>query len=263
MQPGFTAVRRILLSAAFGSTALLASNAALAADQPALDVPYVPTPQEVVDRMLELGAITPSDYVIDLGSGDGRIPVTAAKRYGVRALGVDLNPVRIEEAQENARKNEVTDKVELKVQNLFDTPIGEANVLTMYLLPRVNMQLRPRILSELKPGSRVVSHAFDMEDWQPDRRESVDGRTIYLWIVPAQVEGTWKVETDAPFSLELAQRFQEVEGTATVQGKKVPLADVKLEGARLQFALNGKRYVGVVDGQTIKAEDGSWQASKS
>lgn len=261
MQLGSTSLSHTLLIAALCAAATLSAHDAWSAEkQPSLDVPYVPTPQAVVDKMLELGNVSADDYVIDLGSGDGRIPVTAAKRYGARAMGVDLNPVRIQEAEENAREQQVTDKVEFKVQNLYDTPIGEANVLTMYLLPRVNLDLRPRILEELKPGSRVVSHAFDMGDWRADRHEMVEGKTVYLWVVPARVEGAWQVKGDKPFTLELTQNFQEVSGTATVDGKPTPLTDVSLKGTALRFVLDGATYAGVVNEQGITAKDGSWLA---
>jgi len=147
-------------------------------------VPFVPTPQQVVDKMLELAKLQKDDFLIDLGSGDGRIPVTAAQRHGVKALGVDINPQRIKEANERAQKAKVTDLVEFRQQDLFQTDISQANVLTMYLLPSVNMKLRPKIWSDMKPGSRVVSHAFDMGDWTPEQKVTVDGRTVYLWIVP-------------------------------------------------------------------------------
>lgn len=259
------ALRACLAGAAgIGAAGFLSAGAAFAQQDRPLDVPYVPTPQTVVDRMLELGEVSASDYVIDLGSGDGRIPVTAAKRYGARAMGVDLNPKRIEEAVQNAKDNGVTDKVEFKNQNLFETPIGEADVLTMYLLPRVNVQLRPRILSELEPGSRVVSHAFDMDEWQPDRQETVEGKTVYLWIVPAQVDGSWTLQGDKPLTLNLKQQFQNVEGTASVNGKEVRLTDVSLRGKQLQFSIEGKTYKGVVDGSTLSAADGgNWRATKS
>ena len=151
---------------------------------PSLDVPYVPTPQEVVDKMLELAQVRPGDYLVDLGSGDGRIPITAAKKFGIKAYGVDIDPKRVSEAQANAKEAGVTYKVTFEQRNLFDTKIADATVLTLYLLPKVNLELRPRILSELKPGTRVVSHAFDMGDWKPDRTETVNGRTVYLWTVP-------------------------------------------------------------------------------
>ena len=151
-----------------------------------LDVPYVPTPQEVVDKMLSLAQVRDGDYLIDLGCGDGRIPVTAAQRFNIRAYGVDIDPKRIAEARENAKGAGVIDKVVFEEKNLFDTKLSDATVLTLYLLPRINLELRPRILSELKPGTRVVSHAFDMGDWEPDRTEQVNGRKIFLWTVPAR-----------------------------------------------------------------------------
>ena len=150
------------------------------------DIHYVPTPQNVVDRMLELAAPKPGEFVVDLGSGDGRIPITAAKRYGVRALGIDIDPVRISEANRNAEAAGVTDKVEFRRENLFETDIAKADVVTLYLLEDLNLRLRPRLLSELRPGARIVSHAFSMGDWKPDHHEQVDGRHVYLWTVPAK-----------------------------------------------------------------------------
>jgi trans-aconitate methyltransferase len=149
-----------------------------------LDVPYVPTPQSVVNKMLDIAKVNDKDYLIDLGSGDGRILIAAAKRFGAKGMGVDIDAARIQEAKTNAINARVEDKVEFRKQDLFETDLRKATVLTMYLLPRVNLQLRPRILNELKPGTRVVSHNFDMGDWQPDQKIKVDGRTIYLWIVP-------------------------------------------------------------------------------
>ena len=152
---------------------LLAGLAGMSYAQVRLDVPYVPTPQDVVDRMLDMAKLTKDDFHIDLGSGDGRIAVTAAKR-GARSIGVDLNPTRIAEANENAKKAGVTDRVTFVQGNLFEQKIGKANVLTMYLLQSVNLQLRPHILAELRPGSRVVSHAFSMNDWEPDQHVNVE-----------------------------------------------------------------------------------------
>lgn len=217
-----------------------------------LDVPYVPTPQAVVDRMLELAQVQPTDYVIDLGSGDGRIPVTAARRYGVRALGVDLDPDRVREARENARVAGVEDKVTFRQQDLFDTALGEANVLTMYLLPLVNLKLRPRLLYELKPGSRIVSHSFRLGDWQPDHFESLEESDLFLWIVPAKVDGRWRVTAETPFVLILEQTFQQVTGSATRAGREIPLTDVTLSGVALSFTLEGRRYAGRVDGIVIE-----------
>lgn len=180
--------RRALLAgaAAIASPALIRRARAQADPAPRLDVPFVPTPQQVVDKMLELANVQKGDYLVDLGSGDGRIPVTAAQRFGIKALGVDINPQRIKEANERAQAAGVANLVEFRQQDLFETDISQANVLTMYLLPSVNMKLRPKILSDMKPGSRVVSHAFDMGDWAPQQKVSVDGRTVFLWIVPPQ-----------------------------------------------------------------------------
>jgi tRNA G37 N-methylase Trm5 len=148
------------------------------------DVVFVPTPQEVVDKMLEIAKVGKGDVLYDLGSGDGRIPVTAAKRFGIRAVGIDIDPQRIEEANENAHKNGVTKLVTFKQEDLFKTKFSDASVVTLYLLPDLNVKLRPRLLAELKPGTRIVSHQFDMGTWQPDQKVELSGRTIYLWTVP-------------------------------------------------------------------------------
>jgi ubiquinone/menaquinone biosynthesis C-methylase UbiE len=149
------------------------------------DVIYVPTPQEVVDAMLEVAGVKSGDIVYDLGSGDGRIPITAAKKYGVRAIGIDINPVRIKEAQENAVKAGVTNNVRFLNQDLFESNISEATVVTLYLLQSLNEKLRPKLWKDLKPGTRVVSHAFSMgPEWPPEKTLTVSDRTIYFWTVP-------------------------------------------------------------------------------
>lgn len=155
------------------------------AQTPDLDVPYVPTRQAVVDAMIELGQVSAGDIHYDLGCGDGRIVISAAKK-GATATGVDIDPQRIKEANENAQAAGVTDKVTFVEGNLFDMDFSDADVLTLYLLPDVNLKLRPKILQEMKPGSRVVSHAFHMGDWEPDEKIVVEGSTLYLWIVPAK-----------------------------------------------------------------------------
>lgn len=148
------------------------------------DVPYVPTPQTVVNAMLELAQVNENDVLYDLGSGDGRIPITAAQKYGTRGVGVDIDPERIQEANANAKKAEVTDKVKFVQQDLFQTDFSEATVVTLYLLPDVNLKLRPK-LQQLKPGTRIVSHSFDMGDWAPQQTVQVPGGgTIYLWVIP-------------------------------------------------------------------------------
>jgi cyclopropane fatty-acyl-phospholipid synthase-like methyltransferase len=148
------------------------------------DVPYVSTPQIVVDKMLELAALTKDDVVYDLGSGDGRIVISAAKKYGVRGVGVDIDPERVKEANANAVQAGVADRVRFIEQDLFKTDLKEASVVTLYLLPEVNLRLMPKLLRELKPGTRVVSHAFDMGDWKPEQTVQVEGRTVYYWVIP-------------------------------------------------------------------------------
>lgn len=151
------------------------------------DVPYVPTPQEVVDEMLKLANVTKKDVVYDLGCGDGRLVITAVQKFGAkRGVGVDIDPQRIKESNENAKAAKVTDRTTFLVQDLFQTDFKDATVVTLYLLPAVNMKLRPKLMSELKPGTRIVSHAFDMGDWQPEKTVTVGGRQIFLWRIPAK-----------------------------------------------------------------------------
>jgi len=149
------------------------------------DVIYVPTPQEVVDAMLKLAEVKSTDVVYDLGCGDGRIVITAAERYGARGVGIDINPERIAEAKENAAKHGVTKLVTFRNEDLFEADIKEATVVTLYLLTSLNLKLRPKLWKELKPGTRIVSHSFDMGDWKPEKTENINGRTIYLWRIPA------------------------------------------------------------------------------
>lgn len=152
------------------------------------DVIYVPTPQAVVDEMLAVAKVTKNDVIYDLGSGDGRIPITAAKRFGTRGVGIDINPQRIQEANANAQQAGVTDLVEFRNQDLFETDFREASVVTLYLLPSLNVKLRPELLRQLKPGTRIVSHDFDMGDWKPDRVvQTQEGSTIYYWVVPEEI----------------------------------------------------------------------------
>jgi ribosomal protein L11 methylase PrmA len=148
------------------------------------DVIYVPTPEEVVDAMLQVAKVTKADVVYDLGTGDGRIPVTAAKKYGARGVGIDIDPQRIKEANENVQKNGVADKVRILQADLFEANISEATVVTLYLLPSLNQKLMPKLMKDLKPGTRIVSHAFDMGEWKPEQELDVSGRKIYYWTIP-------------------------------------------------------------------------------
>ncbi|HWP34375.1 MAG TPA: methyltransferase domain-containing protein, partial [Thermodesulfobacteriota bacterium] len=241
------------------------------AEAPPLDVPYVSTPQPVVEKMLEMARVTKDDVVYDLGSGDGRIVITAAKKYGARGVGVDIDPERIRESNENARKAGVEHLVRFVQQNLFDTDLREATVVTMYLLQAVNLRLRPRLLAQLDPGDRIVSHAFDLGDWRPDRTAEVetgDGRRVYVyaWVVPANVGGDWELtfrDGDAERRLRLAfeQRFQRVRGQAQLDGRAVRVESVRLTGDRIAFAVRDDaggrprtlRFVGRVEGDRMVA----------
>ena len=248
---------------AFGGTGVAPfTPAPAAAAEEDLEVPFVPTPRRVVDVMLDMAGVGAQDYLIDLGSGDGRIAVAAAQR-GARALGVDLDPLRVAEAAAAARIAGVESRARFRRQDLFATPIGEASVVTMYLLPEVNLRLRPRLLTELRPGTRIVSHAFNMGDWRPDEHRVVDSANLYLWIVPAVVGGRWTL-TDArgeTMILELEQRYQEVTGTLTGAGRVVPLRDPALRGTRLRFtadtAAGPQTFRGLVGDSAIAADPGA------
>ncbi|WP_129791641.1 class I SAM-dependent methyltransferase [Sphingosinicella sp. CPCC 101087] len=198
-----------------------------------LEVPYVTTPRPVVAAMLDMAAVGPDDYLIDLGSGDGRIAIMAAQR-GARALGVDLDPQRVSQAAAAAAFAQVQDRARFRRQDLFATPLLDADVVTLYLLPEVNLRLRPRLLTELRPGARVVSHNFTMGDWRPDESRELGSSRIHLWIVPAPAEGRWAMEGVATGLLRLEQRFQELSGS--LEGR--PLRDVTLRGRQLTFTVD-------------------------
>ena len=168
----------------FAAGVLVAVSVAAAQSTPHLDVPYVPSPNPVVEGMLKLAGVKSNDTVYDLGCGDGRIVITAAKTYGAKGVGVDINPERIEEARANAKSAKVEDKVKFEENDLFKANIANATVVTLYLLPDVNVRLKPKLLKELKPGTRIVSHSFDMGDWKPEKDELIEGRHIYMWTVP-------------------------------------------------------------------------------
>jgi methylase of polypeptide subunit release factors len=231
-------VRRAIALVAL--TALGWMQPALAAQIVVPDVPFVPTPQVVVDEMLRMARVTPSDFVMDLGSGDGRIAITAAKKFGARALGVELDEHLIFQSEESARQAGVEDRVQFLRQDLFKTDLRRASVITMYLLPSVNRRLRPRLL-DLKPGTRIVAHDFDLEEWKPDHITTIR-KNVFLWIVPAKVAGRWRGRVALPDGLrtveiELNQRFQEVNGLARINGQITQLWEAKLSGERLSFVL--------------------------
>jgi SAM-dependent methyltransferase len=224
--------------------------------------------------MLELADVKKGEYMMDLGSGDGRIAIMAAKDYGAKAVGIDIDPQRIKEANENAKKEGVADRVEFIQANLFEYPIKDANVITMYLLTSVNAKLRPRLLDELRPGTRLVSHAFDMGDWEAEVHDQSTGRSVYLWIVPAKVEGQWAVKDgERSFTLDIKQQFQMLSGNATIGGKSVPLANAKMRGSEIVFTVNvdGKpqTFHGKVSGDRMEATAGptttqkNWSATRA
>lgn len=205
------------------------------------DVPYVPTPPVVVEEMLRLAAVGRDDFVLDLGSGDGRVVIAAARKFGARGLGVDLDPERIAESVHNADIAGVGNLVAFERQDLFKFAIDRATVVTMYLLPSVNIKLRPRLLSELKPGTRIVSHDFDLADWKPDARSTVR-KNVFLWVVPAQVDGRWRVDLALPagvrsYELEIKQNFQEIDGLVRYDKKIASLWNARLSGDRVQFTV--------------------------
>lgn len=230
---------------------LVVSAPAAAMPEEELDVPYVPTPMRVVDRMLEMAAVGPGDYLVDLGSGDGRIAIAAARR-GARALGVDIDPMRVYEAHAAARLEGLESRARFRRQDLFDTPIRDASVVTLYLLPDINLRLRPRLLTELRPGARILSHNFDMGDWRPDAEEELDASRLFLWIVPAVVGGSWslRLADGNVLPLEIEQRFQEVSGTLG----PAALADVRLRGVAFRFRAAGRSFHGIVRDAAIEPD---------
>ena len=220
------------------------------------DVVWVPTPQAVVDKMLDMAHVTKTDFVMDLGSGDGRTVITAAKR-GARAMGIEYNPDMVDLSIRNAKTEGVTDRATFVKADLFETDLSRASVITMFLLPQINVKLRPKIL-DLKPGTRIVSNSFTMEDWEADETATVTEDctswcTALLWIVPAKVEGTW---TTTQGDLVLKQQYQMVSGT--FGGK--PITEGRLKGADLKFSVGGTEYTGKVSGNSIQGS--RWTATK-
>jgi precorrin-6B methylase 2 len=220
------------------------------------DVVWVPTPQELVNKMLDMAKVTAQDYVMDLGSGDGRTVITAAKR-GATAVGIEYNPEMVELAKRNATKEGVNGKATFLKADLYETDLSKATVITMFLLPEINMKLRPKILN-LKPGTRIVSNSFTMEDWEDDQTETVSGEctswcTAHFWIVPAKVDGTWQTPQG---DLKLTQEFQKVKGTLGTQA-----VEGKLAGDQITLTAGGKTvYTGKVNGTTIQGS--AWNATK-
>ena len=220
------------------------------------DTPYVQTPQNVVDRMLQVAHVGPADYVIDLGSGDGRMVITAAQKFGARGFGVDLDRRLVELANRRAAAAGVADRAVFYERDLYDTDLTAASVVTIYLLPEVNLMVRPKLLATLQPGTRIVSHDYNMGDWPPDDQMVLDapdkpvGRDkkskVFFWVVPANAAGKWRWELPlagkaVAFNLSIAQNFQTITGTVTVDGQAWPLENARLRGEEISFTVNDPR----------------------
>jgi len=233
-----SAAARGLLVAAF-----LILLAPLGRTADARDVPYVPTPPEAVKKMLEMANVQPDDLLYDLGSGDGRIVIAAIRDFGVkRAIGIDIDSQRIRESWQNAQNAGVADQADFRRGNIFEEDFSDANVITMYLLSRVNRDLRPRLLNELRPGTRLVSHQFTMGDWEPDAEATAANRSLYLWVVPAKVAGEWRVEEGADdLRLSLRQDYQMVSGDMTAFGQSAPIAAGRLNGENVVLSATAVR----------------------
>jgi SAM-dependent methyltransferase len=259
-------------------SAALALNCAIAQPAPAFepkvgqrgkDVVWVPTNQQLVDKMLDMAKVTPQDYVIDLGSGDGRTVITAAKR-GATAHGIEYNPDMVALSKKNAEKEGVTAKATFEKADIFESDFSKATVITMFLLPSLNVKLRPKLL-EMKPGTRLVSNSFDMGDWRADETVSLNGEvctshcTAYFWLVPAKVQGTWKTPQG---ELTLEQTYQDVKGTLKNGNVIAPVTEGKLAGDKIAFTAAGTRYTGTVTDKAItgKANTGGketdWTATR-
>jgi SAM-dependent methyltransferase len=272
-----TPLRSILYGLAGVCVALAPAMVGVSAQQPARDyepqvgqqgkdVIWVPTPQTLVDRMLQMAKVTPSDYVVDLGSGDGRTVITAAK-IGAKAHGIEFNPDMVELSKRNAAKAGVAEKATFANADIFASDFSNATVVTMFLLPGLNLKLRP-ILLNMAPGTRVVSNSFDMGDWKADETAHVtDDCTgycrAYLWIIPAKVDGAWKF---GPSELSLEQQYQSFTGRLTTGNVIAPITDGKLEADKITFTAGGTSYTGQVKGGTMEGTsvtsgvDTRWQA---
>ena len=241
------------------------------------DVHFVPTPTDVVDAMLAVARVGKSDRLYDLGSGDGRIVITAAKRFGTRGTGIDIDPQRIIESNRNADTAGVKHLVEFRQADLFQTDLRDANVVTLYLLPRLNVQLRPKLFAELRPGSRVVSHAFDMGDWVADSTQSLSGRMVYYWMIPAKIEGNWTLTAPSDgatrsYELRLTQTYQKLSGTGLTGNRPFVVDSARVLGDSVMFTLAenggserlrfaGRLSNGVLSGAMV-GSGGDWRATR-
>jgi SAM-dependent methyltransferase len=278
--PPTTQARRALLVLALGAFAASAAAQQAPKDftpqvgQAGKDVIWVPTPDELVERMLRMAQTTPNDFVIDLGSGDGRTPIAAAKKFGARAMGIEYNPDMVELSNRAAAKEGLSGKVRFVKADIFESDFSQATVITMYLLPGLNLKLRPKLL-DMKPGTRLASHQFNMDDWQPDETSNLDGRRAYLWIVPAKVQGNWRLQSGTEgFDMTLEQKYQMLEGSIKLGALNAGLRETRLTGDKIAFSFvdsTGVRrdFTGRVSGNamegTVKPEGGAetkWTAVK-
>ena len=273
-----TAVASLAL-AAFATTALAQTQPkdrefTPQVGQAGKDVIWVPTPDDLVDRMLRMAQTTSKDFVVDLGSGDGRTVIAAAKTFGARSLGIEYNADMVDLSTRNAVREGVTANAKFIRGDIFETDFTQATVVTMYLLPGLNLKLRPRIL-DMKPGTRVVSHQFNMDDWQPDETTNLDGRRAYFWIVPAKVNGTWRILSGSDvWDATLEQRYQVIEGSLKLGALNAGLREPRLVGDRISFAFVDnagvrREFTGRVSGAamdgTLRAEGGAetrWTATR-
>ena len=259
-----TALGLILMSACVFAQAQQAGEYQPQVGQAGKDVVWVPSPQDLVTKMLEMAKVTPQDYVIDLGSGDGRTVISAAK-LGAQALGIEYNPDMVELSKRNAAEAGVSGKASFVKADLFESDFSRATVITMFLLPDINLKLRPKLLN-LKPGTRIVSNTFTMEDWQADQTVTVEGNctswcTAYLWIIPAKVEGKWRLSDG---ELTIKQEFQMISGTLSSGGQETAI-NGKLNGNEISFNAGSSQYVGRLDGDVMSGNiksGAAWRATK-
>jgi len=255
---------------------MMLGTACLVQAQQEPDVLYVPTPQQVVEKMLEVANINGDSVVYDLGCGDGRIVITAAKKFSARGLGIDIDPERIQESIANARKQGVADRVQFIKGDLFDLDLRPATAVMLYLLPQLNLRLRSRLIQQLKPGTPVVSHDFDMGDWEPERVEFVNAGSkqhiVYRWTVPARVDGTWQVKSSAgsqAFELQVRQDEFKIFVTRLEDGEETEMSGAKLQGNKISFAIDeDHHFMGQIKGDaitgTVTGPDGTgnWSLSR-
>ena len=274
---------RIFRSSVVAVAFLFAGSAGAAAPEPLLDIPtpYLPSTTVAVDEMLRLGGVGPDDLVMDLGSGDGRIVIAAARDYGARGLGIELDPKLVAESQVNAQQAGVADRVSFRQGDALAADIREATVVTLYLLPVLVEKLKPKLLAQLRPGTRIVAHDYGFQEWKPDRRVIIS-KTYMLYVVPARVAGRWRLSMSLPtgereFEFDLAQQYQEIHGGARVAGGYLPAYDARLEGDRIAFVLVddavSHRFEGKVQGTLLmegsvrsgpgpKPAAGTWRATR-